>query len=118
MEQKHPIDRAADTLGGSAKLAGVLGVSAQAISNWKERGVPIDRCVAIEVAAQGTVKRWDLRPNDWFMHWPELVGTKGAPKVPSAGAAKKGSSNPDHIHGAANGKPVKHQEKPSTRRGS
>lgn len=87
MEQKHPIDRAADAVDGAAKLASLLGVSAQAISNWKERGVPIDRCVAVEVASGGSVKRWDLRPSDWFKHWPELIGTKGAPKV-AAGTGK------------------------------
>jgi len=71
MEQKHPIDRAAEVLGGAAKLAAVLGVSAQAISNWKERGVPIERCMAIETATGGAVTRRDLRP-DWKGIWPEL----------------------------------------------
>lgn len=71
MDQKHPIDRAADALGGAAKLAAVLGVTAQAISNWKERGVPIERCMAIETATDGAVTRRDLRP-DWQAIWPEL----------------------------------------------
>lgn len=71
MDKKHPIDRATDALGGAAKLAAVLGVSAQAISNWKERGVPIERCMAIEAATAGAVTRRDLRP-DWKDIWPEL----------------------------------------------
>lgn len=72
--QRHPLDRAADAVGGAAKLGAILGVSAQAISNWKERGVPIDRCVPIEVATKGAVTRRDLR-DDWQAIWPELVHT-------------------------------------------
>lgn len=71
MQEKHPVDRAADAVGGAAKLATILGVSAQAISNWKERGVPIERCMAIETATGGTVTRRDLRA-DWKDIWPEL----------------------------------------------
>lgn len=26
--------------------------------------------------------RWHLRPNDWHLIWPELIGTPGAPTVP------------------------------------
>lgn len=26
---------------------------------------------------------WDLRPNDWHIVWPELVGTEGAPPAPA-----------------------------------
>jgi DNA-binding transcriptional regulator YdaS (Cro superfamily) len=104
MEPKHPIDRAADAVDGAVKLAAILGVTAQAISNWKsDRGVPIDRCVAIEVACDGAVRRWDLRPADWFKHWPELIGTEGAPKVPAKAPAVK----PGAERAAANGKPRK-----------
>jgi DNA-binding transcriptional regulator YdaS (Cro superfamily) len=41
-----------------------------------------DVCVSIEQASDGIVMRWDLRPDDWFRIWPELIGTKGAPEVP------------------------------------
>lgn len=75
MEQKHPIDRACDVVGGGAKLAAVLNVSAQAISNWKERGVPLERCMAIELATNGAITRRDLRP-DWQAIWPELERRK------------------------------------------
>lgn len=71
MQAKNPIDRASDVLGGAAKLAALLGVSAQAISNWKERGVPIERCLAIERFTEGAVTRKDLR-SDWRDIWPEL----------------------------------------------
>ena len=71
MHQKSPVERAADAVGGAAKLAALLDVSPQAISNWKERGVPIDRCVAIERVTGGAVTRKDLRA-DWQEIWPEL----------------------------------------------
>jgi DNA-binding transcriptional regulator YdaS (Cro superfamily) len=41
------------------------------------------KCVAIEDKSGGELKRWDLRPGDWHLIWPELVGKKGAPKVPA-----------------------------------
>jgi DNA-binding transcriptional regulator YdaS (Cro superfamily) len=38
---------------------------------------------AIEEATGGAVMRWDLRPDDWFEIWPDLIGQDGAPKVPA-----------------------------------
>lgn len=38
-------------------------------------------CVLVEKWSAGAVRRWDLRPEDWHRIWPELIGTKGAPKV-------------------------------------
>jgi len=43
---------------------------------------------AIEEATGGAVKRWDLRPEDWFEIWPHLIGKKGAPKVPATEEVK------------------------------
>lgn len=91
MTQKHPIDKASDCLGGATKLAALLGVSAQAISNWKERGVPIERCVAIEQATASEVTRKDLRPDDWESIWPELAKPEptAAPKWDGAERRKQ-----------------------------
>ena len=36
----------------------------------------------IERTSKGAVRRWDLRPDDWWEIWPELIDTKGAPAVP------------------------------------
>lgn len=77
MTQKKPIEKAADILGGAVNLAALLGVSAQVVSNWKQRdAVPIERCVAIEQATGGQVTRRDLRPDDWQAIWPELADEK------------------------------------------
>lgn len=32
------------------------------------------------------VPEWDLRPADWHLIWPELVGQEGAPDVPQEAA--------------------------------
>lgn len=39
--------------------------------------------VAVERESGGVVRRWDLRPDDWWRIWPELIGVEGAPQVPS-----------------------------------
>lgn len=36
-------------------------------------------CVLVEVNSKRKVMRWDLRPDDWHLIWPELVGRKGSP---------------------------------------
>ena len=38
-------------------------------------------CVAIEQDTGRAVMRWDLRPDDWHLIWPELIGQPGAPAV-------------------------------------
>jgi DNA-binding transcriptional regulator YdaS (Cro superfamily) len=45
------------------------------------RPVPVQRCSCIEKATGFVVRRWDLRPKDWWVIWPELIGTDGAPPV-------------------------------------
>lgn len=41
-------------------------------------------CVGIEAATAGAVCRWDVRPHDWHLIWPELISAPGAPPVPAA----------------------------------
>lgn len=70
----------------NAALATALQVPAPLVSQWRTgaRPVPIERCVPIEHATSGAVRRWDLRPDDWWRIWPELIGTDGAPAVAPA----------------------------------
>jgi DNA-binding transcriptional regulator YdaS (Cro superfamily) len=51
-------------------------VDVTAIGNWKSRGVPFERCVAIEVVTGGVVSRKETRPKDYLHHWPELATTE------------------------------------------
>jgi len=83
MTEKHPLDRACDAVGSAVKLAAALNVTAQAITNWKERGVPEDRCVDVEIACSGAVTVEELRPATTWVRvkdktWPH---PKGRPLV-------------------------------------
>jgi len=51
-----------------------------AVSNWLARGtIPNPAyCFAIERATNGLVTRQDLRPNDWWLIWPELAEREAA----------------------------------------
>lgn len=73
MEPIHPLD----TPGVRKTIGDVLGISTQAVTNWKSKGeAPIEHCAAIEQATKGAVTRKDLRPNDWQSIWPELAKAK------------------------------------------
>jgi DNA-binding transcriptional regulator YdaS (Cro superfamily) len=71
--------------GTAAQIGRGIGVSPVLISQWAHgvRPVPIIHALAIERLTEGSVRRWDLRPNDWHLIWPELVGTEGAPPIPT-----------------------------------
>lgn len=69
--------------GSGSRLARAIKAHAPDVSMWAagKKPVPIERCVQIEHTTDGLVRRWDLRPEDWWKIWPELVGTEGAPAV-------------------------------------
>jgi DNA-binding transcriptional regulator YdaS (Cro superfamily) len=74
--------------GGSAALAAAVGISTvylfqlSARQGGREPGPEL--CVRIETATLKRVRRWDLRPTDWHLIWPELIGVEGAPGIPVA----------------------------------
>jgi DNA-binding transcriptional regulator YdaS (Cro superfamily) len=80
---EHPIDVAARAAGGRAVLAERLGIKPSAIGNWKDRGVPLEHCAAIERESGGKVTRKDLRPSDWQDIWPELAAYEAAAPAPA-----------------------------------
>lgn len=69
--------------GGVAALAAELKISRVYLSQLASRQdgrVPgPELCVLIERATGRRVMRWNLRPDDWHLIWPELIGTEGAP---------------------------------------
>ena len=75
---EHPIDTAAKVLGSQRALAESLGVTKAAVWQWKgtDRGVPVEHCLAIERATNGAVTRKDLRPDDFWLIWPDLTPPK------------------------------------------
>jgi DNA-binding transcriptional regulator YdaS (Cro superfamily) len=68
------IERACEAVGSKAALARAVGVKPPVIQQWLkgQRPIPAARCVAIEQATHGAVKRQELRPEDWQKFWPEL----------------------------------------------
>jgi len=63
--------------GRAVMLARALPVKAPVVSQWAtgKKAVPLARCAAIETATRGAVTRQALRPDDWYVHWPELICT-------------------------------------------
>lgn len=68
MNTSTPIFSATSRLGGPAKLAQAIGVTAPMVYQWASglRQVPAERCIQIERATEGAVRCEDLRPDiDW-----------------------------------------------------
>lgn len=69
------IQKSCDVLGSQKALADALKVTPATVNQWVSsiRPIPIERCPAIESATSGAVTRRDLRPDDWWLIWPELI---------------------------------------------
>jgi DNA-binding transcriptional regulator YdaS (Cro superfamily) len=50
----------------------------------KGAGFSPAECVRIEHDSELELRRWDLRPKDWHLIWPELIGMEGAPQIHEA----------------------------------
>lgn len=75
-----------ERLGGTSAVAALLGVHPPSVSGWKQAGrIPDDKLIRLAplLHARGYAARWDLRPKDWHLIWPELVGSLGAPAIPT-----------------------------------
>lgn len=66
--------------GGKKALAKQLEIAPSYLSRIAsgERSITPSRAMDIERATAGAVTRKDLRPDDWFDHWPELAMQKGS----------------------------------------
>jgi len=60
------------------EFAKQLGVTQGMVSQWITgvRPVSIRHCFSIESATKGQVTRQDLRPDDYWLIWPELKRAK------------------------------------------
>jgi DNA-binding transcriptional regulator YdaS (Cro superfamily) len=70
-----------------AEKVGVDPASLYQALTGKGYGFSPTKCVVIERQTEGELRRWDLRPKDWHLIWPELIGAEGAPPLPQAEAA-------------------------------
>lgn len=64
-----------------AEKVGVNPASLYQAMASKGFGFAPAECVRIERESELELRRWDLRPNDWHLIWPELIGTEGAPSI-------------------------------------
>lgn len=85
---------AAGGRGALVRLSASICAHAPDVSRWarKKRPVPEKSATAIEQATAGAVTRRELRPNDWYRIWPELV----TPETPAPSAAAPASKEPSH----------------------
>ncbi len=68
-----------DQLGGVSAVARMTGVSAPTAHAYRQRGIPPERCVAIERATKGTATVEALRPDVAWSRipdpdWPHPAG--------------------------------------------
>ena len=68
------IRKASEIAGSQSALAGRLEVRPPTVNQWANgvRPVPPKYCLAIERATSGAVTRIDLRPDDYWLIWPDL----------------------------------------------
>lgn len=83
MPKPPAIEKALAKFDGSpTKLAAAIGgkVLRQHVEHWRSRGnVPTE--YVRRVSELTGIGAWEFRADDWHLIWPELIGTKGAPKV-------------------------------------
>jgi DNA-binding transcriptional regulator YdaS (Cro superfamily) len=77
---------------GVTEVARMVGVKPPSVCEWRQRGIPPDRCPALERATQGAYTCEQLRP-DVIWHrvpdaqWPWHVGGRPMIDVTAKGAA-------------------------------
>lgn len=55
------VNKVIELFKNQSELAGKMGISKAAISNWKKRGIPLSRALEIEKLTNGQIKASDLR---------------------------------------------------------
>jgi DNA-binding transcriptional regulator YdaS (Cro superfamily) len=67
--EQATLDTAIATVGSASSLARKLGVSPQAVLQWRHKRLPIARCAAVETATEGAVQCEQLR-EDYNLNEP------------------------------------------------
>lgn len=72
--------------GNATRLAAALDIPMTYLSQMAsgERAVNPARAALIAQHTGGLVPHWETRPKDWWVIWPELIGSDGAPEVLSS----------------------------------
>lgn len=82
--QQSPVQRAFAVFDSSpTRMAAAIGggVLRQSVEHWvKSDRIPTEHCRSVQELTG--VMCWELRPDDWWRIWPDLMDAKGAPQVP------------------------------------
>ena len=67
-----------ERLGGTYRVANILGIKSPSVSDWKKgNSIPDDKLIRlaneIELVSGGVIGRKVLFPEDWMSIWPELA---------------------------------------------
>ena len=68
-----PYEKLINHFGSLAAVARELNMKAPSVFSWKEKRIPIIRCIEIENITDKKITRKELRPDDWHLIWPELA---------------------------------------------
>ena len=76
--QNVNVNEVIDLLGGTNKVAHLLGVTAASISQWRSRlripeGQLVRIAARVERVSEGRISRRALFPDEWERIWPELA---------------------------------------------
>ena len=63
MKNKTAIQKVIEFFGTDVQLAEAMNVTPQAVGKWKRLKVPAERCLEIETKTNGSVTRYELRPD-------------------------------------------------------
>ena len=68
-----------DRLGGTTAVARLVGIKPPCVHMWRTNGIPSGQLLRLAPIAEqrGIATRRDLRPDDWHLIWPELIGKGG-----------------------------------------
>jgi len=76
---KNPLtpEQMIELLGGAKKVAMKTNVTVQAVYQWRNSAIPVDKLMMLaallEKESHGLITRQELFPNCWHWIWPELV---------------------------------------------
>lgn len=57
--------------GSPTKLAEFVGETTQTVCNWRHRGIPAHKVMAL--SSRTGISERVMRPDDWHLYWPELA---------------------------------------------
>ncbi len=70
-----------DSLGGTAKVAELVGIKSPSVSEWRANDkIPRDKLILLAPYFEkaGVISRKELFPDTWDLIWPELKKGKAA----------------------------------------